>query len=964
MPVQSDRPPIHHNGHIPPYPVPVAFGAPSPESDDLNLVHLLHVARRRGWIIAGVAAVVTAGIWGWTLTRTPIYRGEFRVLIESANETDRSQQLLIDEQIGLQSTVDYDTQIEVLLSPVLLKPIAENLQAAYPDLDAPSLATHLSIIRLRETKVLAVSYRDPDSEKIRAVLSEVAQQYLDYSFDQQRTSLQNGIQFVNDQLPDLQDRVTNLQIRLERFRQEYSILDPELRGDELSTLLSSVEGQQQDLQAELTEARSLYANLQSQLGYSPDEALAASSLSESSRYQALLNQIQEIEAQIASESARFQPDSPQIQALEEQRDNLLPLLTQEANRILGDRLTAPIDAQLTATSIDLSRQLINAANQVQMLEARNRALSRVEQDLKQEFDLVPALARQYTDLQRELEIATESLNRFLATRETLQIDAAQKSVPWELISDPSVSQNPISPNVPRNLMLGAIAGLLAGTTAALLIEKLDDVFHSPEDLKAFTKLPILGVIPFLAALQNEQSTQALAKLLHAAGSRSAAPQQSSVSPNHAGDFRTALFSESFRSLYTNIRFLGADRPIQSLVISSAIPSEGKSTIAFNLAKAAATLGHRVLLVDADLRSPKHHDRLHLPNGRGLSNAITDQMALNQAIQRSQVDDNLFVMTAGPVPPDPVKLLSSQRMKHLIDQVTHHFDLVIYDTPPLLGFADSSVLAANTDGMALVVGLGQTDRTALSRALDELKMTPGTVLGVIANGIKSHTTRSYGYYRYYQHYYSRTPSSHSNGRVTEALSTQNGRSQNGRSPHPPSPVHTLARSTSPMVSPPDGTAPSNDFVATLNASPLSWTESPWLWWVAGLGVAAVFGIAGWMVYTRWIGTASMPAARESSEAIAPDRSPDANDGNAPQIRPATVDDPFAEAVRIAQEAVSEGEIAQSSEDWYVLAVQWKQASELMASVSNDDPRYDVAQDRMEQYRQNSEFAYQKAEVAAN
>ncbi|MEL6321353.1 MAG: polysaccharide biosynthesis tyrosine autokinase, partial [Cyanobacteria bacterium J06626_14] len=689
---------------------------------------------------------------GWTLTRTPIYRGEFRVLIESVDEANPSQELLLDERSSFGSTVDYDTQIEVLQSSALLQPITNELQERYPSVSVREIADNLSINRLRETKVLQISYRGTETQRIQDILEEIAQQYLEYSFEQRQASLSQGIEFVDDQLPELRDRVNNLQVQVERFRQQYSLLDPNSRGDDLSELISRVEDERQQLQTELSQARSLFQNLQDQLNVSPEEALAAATLSESPRYQSLLNQVQELEAQLAIDSAKYQPNSPQIAALRERRDNLLPILEAEAVDILGQRFAVGasdnVDGNLTPTSINLGRQLIDAANDVQMLQARSETLAQVEQGLKQEFALVPGLARQYTDMQRELSIATESLNRFLTTRETLQIDAAQKSVPWQLIAEPQTSPVPISPNIPRNLLLGILSGLALGGAAALLVEKLDQVYHSPEELKSATQLPLLGIIPFHPTLEESFEPHPTKSL------NGTSDATTPVAVGEKGDrttFRTSMFHEAFRSLYTNIRFLGTDAQIQAIVISSAVPSEGKSTLALYLARAASVMGQRVLLVDADLRSPQHHIRLGLPNIRGLSNLVSESFHIRDVIQSAALDENMDVITAGPVPPDPVKLLSSQRMQRLMEEFQEHYDLVIYDMPPIIGFSDSSLVAANTDGIVMVAGLGKTERSAISRALDEIKLSPASVLGVVANGIKAHTTRVYGYYNYHRYY---------------------------------------------------------------------------------------------------------------------------------------------------------------------------------------------------------------------
>ncbi|MDX2216425.1 MAG: polysaccharide biosynthesis tyrosine autokinase [Oculatellaceae cyanobacterium bins.114] len=779
MPVESNHP--HHqskshqqNGYSGP---PVIVSAPVAamyRQDDLDLAQILKIIQRRGWLMASVAIAVTSTIWGWTLTRTPIYRGEFRVLVEEVSETDPSQQLLQDNQIQLSPTFDYSTQIEVLRSPALLEPIAERLRQDYPDINAGLLAGGLVISRLRDTKVLSVSYLGTDPDKIQAVLEEVSNSYLDYSYQERRTSLQQGVEFVDSQLPDLRERVNTLQVRLEKFRQEYSLIDPESRGNDLSSLISGVEKQRQETQTQLSEARSLYNTLQNQLGFSPDQALAASALSESPRYQSLLNQIREVESQIAVETARWQPGHYAIATLEDKRAELLPLLDAEAERILGERATSNVNSNLTPTSLELSKQLVSTANQVKVLEARSGALTEVEARLKNEFELVPALAREYTDLQRELKIATESLNRFLSTRETLQIDAAQKSTPWELLSGPATPQTPISPNVPRNLAMGAIAGLLLAAVAAAIAEKLDSVFHSPDEIKAVTKLPLLGVIPFAKSLQVSSASTEETSLSSASESElrsQGSHLTQTITTSEPSSYKTSPFFESFRSFYANIRFLSSDTPIRSLVISSAAPGEGKSTTSVHLAKAAAAMGQRVLLIDADLRCPQIHSRLNLPNLRGLSNAIVNELSLQQVIQRSPGDENLCVITAGPVPPDPIKLLSSRRMQNLMAQVRTQFDLVIYDMPPLLGFADSNLLAAHTDGMVLVVGLGKTDRAALGQALEALKISPIPVLGLVANGIRAYTTHPYSYYRYHRYYTQQTRSSDLNGSLPVVQASQ-------------------------------------------------------------------------------------------------------------------------------------------------------------------------------------------------
>jgi len=414
-------------------------------------------------------------------------------------------------------------------------------------------------------------------------------------------------------------------------------------------------------------------------------------------------------------------------ALKQKRKNLLPILQQEAARTLGNKL-------------------VEVGNQISGLETQGTKIAQAENSLSKQIKQLPNLARRYTDLQRELAIATESLNRFLEKRESLEVEAAQKETPWQLIAAPVLPGKPVSPNVPRNLILGAIAGLLAGIGTALLVERLDNGFHSANDLKELTKLPLLGVIPFQKHLR-QLAFAAESTVETNPQSNTTEVRRSGREGSHAeGYYNYFPFLEAFRSLHTNISFLSSDTPIKSIVVSSAAQGDGKSTNALHLAETAAAMGRRVLVVDADLRRPQIHTKLGISNDLGLSNVISGNLPVLDAIGRSHFVDDFFVLTAGQAPPDPIKLLSSKKMQNIVHQLRQEFDVVIYDTPPLLGFADGNLLSTYTDGILLVVRMGKTDRSAVMQALDKLKLSRTTILGTIFNSVKEHnSSNAYNYY---------------------------------------------------------------------------------------------------------------------------------------------------------------------------------------------------------------------------
>jgi capsular exopolysaccharide synthesis family protein len=735
----------------------------APDRDELDLRQMLQVLRRRAWLIGGVAVAITLVSWLGALTRRPIYQGGFQVLVEDNTNADAASELLSPVRNQRLDLLEYNTQLQVLKGSALLEPIHKRLQEKYPDLAYGSLIGNLDLGYLKGTKILSVTYQGEDPSLVKAVLEEVSEGYLRHSLQQQQDTLHRGIQFVEEQLPKLRERVSSLQKNLEVFRQEYSLVDPESRGSEISGLLNTIQSQQQSTQLELTEAQSLYLLLQQQLGSDVTTAVASAALSESGHYQGVLVEIEGLEKQIALESARFREDSPQIQALMDRRNNLTQLLNIEAERVLGGGSGIGLNDRMTSIPLGLTQQLVSTTNTIQLLQIRNQALSTAENQLKQEFALIPSLSRQYTDLQRELQVATESLNRFLSTRETLQIENSQQSTPWQVISEPFASTVPISPNIPRNLGLGLTVGLLVGIGTGFLRDRLDNVFHSLEELKELIKLPIIGIIPYSSELEEQEpgksKRHSLEPIAPGIGGQLQNPRWQAplerAGKTYGYGYGSSPFQEAFRLLYSNVRFLSSDNPVRSIVISSALPGDGKSTVSVYTAHAAAAMGQRVLIVDADMRRPKLHHRLNLNNMRGLSNVLANNLDPEQAIQT--LDANLSVLTAGHIPPDPTNLLSSKRMQHLIGQFQEDFDLVIYDTPPLLGLADGSLLATHLDGVLLVVGLGKTQRSAIKSVIDNLKVSSVPTLGVVANGLTQSSTYGSGYYYdYYHSYYHGAP----------------------------------------------------------------------------------------------------------------------------------------------------------------------------------------------------------------
>ncbi|WP_143727881.1 GumC family protein [Moorena bouillonii] len=719
----SPLPVASNNGNFPPLPQ----GSPwlEPDDSEWDLARWFVVVQRRGLVIVGVTVAGMSYVYPTTLNEEPIYQSKFRILVEpvnAANDLDNLTSVLGPQ--NLKSGLDYETQIQVLRSPELMKLVVAELQKTHPEISYNSLIKDLSITRLGKTKILEISYQGKDPDLILTILNQLANVYLEYSLAERQTNLKLGIQFIENQLPSRQARVNQLQNQLQVFRERYQFTDPESQAQLIASQMTTLKQQNLALEQELVQARSYLGSLQEETG-----ALAA--LGEAPLYQQIIGQLRSVETQIAGELTRFQPQSTAIQLLQTQRQNLLPVLEQEAERVLNSKFAEGV-------------------TEVQRLETQRQTLFVAQQQLNQQAQQIPALARRYTDLQLEIQIATEGLNRFRSTQETLQIQAAQTEIPWEVIEDPVRPVLPISPNIPRSLTLGAVASIAVGIGLALVWERLDNVNHTLDELKQQTKLPVLGTIPVNKKLPGAPSTNSL----ETAGRFLFKPftwvipglKKKSTAYSYGNDTEFSHFLESIRVLNTNIKLLSSDRPMHSVAISSSTPGDGKSTISLFLAQTAAAMGKKVLLVDADMRKPQVHRRLNLSNQSGLSNLIAQSLSPEEVFNNELPIPRLSVLTAGKIPPDPTKLLSSEKMKQLIKYFEEIFDLVIYDTPPVLGLADASLLAPSTNGLILVTRIGKTDRSALTQALDNLKLSRVNVLGIVANGVQGDANSPYGYYK--------------------------------------------------------------------------------------------------------------------------------------------------------------------------------------------------------------------------
>lgn len=703
--------------------------------DDIDWRELWRALLRRKklvTVVAGGVIVLAAVNTAFQRITSPVYQGSFRLLITDPFNSKNGGSGVggtVFERLAINTTSnDTPTLIEVLRSPLLLRPLADQF-----DLSADDLSRRISIkTRSKESKgVLIVNLTGRNPSESQRLLKALSSTYLQAALEERRRRLSDGLAFLNKQAPSLQSKVDQIQGELADFRTRYSLLEPTAEAGALKSRETDKAAMVLELEAE----RSRLIKVRSEISRGTltargfQEAIGSSGgLTVSDVDQSLLQQLLKVETELAGARSRYTPGSSMVQGLEERLKQLRPLLRQN---------------QLEAVDAALS------------LNTGRLATARTQQaTLNRQFLQQPGLIKQYEAVQQRLGIAKRNLLGLESAREKFQLEMAQRTVPWRVIAEPTFNPNPIKPSVPKNLALGTVLGLVAGAAAGLLRDRMDHVFHHPGEVKDDLGLPLLGYIPHVDFFKGVREDKRF--LLQDLDKSVTSDSDDDPATAKKRRYQRFFYQEAFRNLFTSIRFLNSDQPLRSIALTSSLPAEGKSLINVLLAKTLSEMGQRVLLIDANLRKPQMHVRLGLNNLSGLSNVLTeDDQTWRDAVQSVPGYDNWSALTAGRRPPDPTRLLSSNRMRALVNELVQcgQFDLVLFDTPPVLGLADAALVAEHCDGLMLLVSLDRVDRSLPKESVSRIRSSGAPLLGIVTNDLKpqkqshSYGDEKYGYGKY-------------------------------------------------------------------------------------------------------------------------------------------------------------------------------------------------------------------------
>ncbi|MEH2162168.1 MAG: polysaccharide biosynthesis tyrosine autokinase [Nostoc sp.] len=711
----------------------------------VDIRQLSTILLRRRFLIFGFSCVVMSAASFLAVITKPTYQSNMQILVNSnLAQVAESNNIPVgaDTQVTDSSSqvVDSTTQMKLLLSSKLLQKAVNLVHSDYPDITLEDISGQTRQHKQAPlevtpeeggigankvfSQVFKVSFDDQDPIKAQKFLQALQKVYQSYNKEQQKERLNHGLAFVNARLPEIKKEVSKADKNLEQFRKQHKLLDPEVQSKILLESLADIQNQLQTARANLQDANARYDNLEQQIASSSQQnELISSRLNKSSHYQALLSEVQKTELALAKERLRYTDDYPSVQKLKQQRQNQLLLLRQEVKSITTSSKGEPLlKRQMVGVDPTLIDEFILVQTTVLGLTANEKNLAESEQRLRSELNKYPSLIAEYNRLLPKAESSRKTLDQLLQTQQSLGLKIAQEGYNWQVLAEPTVGTYK-GKNRLLLLVGGAVIGPILGILAALIWEKFNDGIYCVGDIKKLTNLRVLGSVPKLPSGGVKKQRLGL-PWNRRRRSDSPVIEASTKLPVH----------ETLDMIYQNIQILKYPLPFKSLMFTSALPGEGKTTLVLGLVASANRMHRRVLVIDANLHNPSLHKILELSNDWGLSLLLVDETTTHFKDYIQPIHPSIDILTAGPEPEDTVKLLSSQRMKELIELFEQSYDLVLIDAPSILGTVDARIVASFCNGIVMVERMGKVTRSELTQATEILSKL--NLIGIIANDVNN------------------------------------------------------------------------------------------------------------------------------------------------------------------------------------------------------------------------------------
>jgi succinoglycan biosynthesis transport protein ExoP len=702
--------------------------APFPQQagPDTTLTDAWMTVRKRRYIILAAALFGIVYAFYQIATRPRLYQAIGSIEIRSGS----SNEFRVGAATVGSTNYTIPTQVAILKSDTLMLSVARDLNLANdPDfmglkvrnpqvvnIDEPVVRQHviailqsdITLSPVPKTDIIHIDCLTPRARLSADIVNKLIDEYRDRSLLTSSDFSKRVSNSLSPQLAELQQEVEKSQEQVIELQKRLGVLGFDPTHNQITSNLDDLTRAAEQAQLNRIMAQVRYQVLTGMSRTDMDESVdQIKGQAATSQLPTLRGQLDIARSSLASLTSNLGPNHPQVKAARAQVNELEKVITEEQNRVLAQAKEDLVAAQ---TEENQTRAA---------LEAEKAGAYKLRDDLVD-----------YTIAQRDYESSRTLYEALLQRLRTAGVGGGLESTEIDII-DSAVP--PVSPSLrPRTtiLIIDTILGLILGLIIAFILESLDTGLNTVAEIEAISGLPSLALIPRIRrAAETPNMSPALRNLRVLSSPKS-------------------QFAESFRALRTSLLLSTAGHEPQVILLTSATPSEGKTTVSINLACVLAQRDVRVLLIDADLRRPTVHHRFGLNGKIGLTSVLTGSMPLEQAVQNVAEISNLDVLVSGPVPPFPTEMLGSETMRQLLEKARGVYTHIVMDSPPLLSVTDSVVLARDSDAVVLIVRHGKSGKHAVRRARDLLQRAGAQVTGIALNAVDLNSPEYYSYYGYY------------------------------------------------------------------------------------------------------------------------------------------------------------------------------------------------------------------------
>jgi capsular exopolysaccharide synthesis family protein len=689
-------------------------------SPTVALSHYLWILRRHWWkMLLFIVTVVSAAV---------ILSARIPSVYEATATIDVDRQMpsgVIGQESSRTITNDSEqfltTQMRLIQSDSVLRPVVDQYklrkdesdlaQASRNDIrEAPVSVPGLKVTRPPNTYLLLVSYRSGDPKLAADVANAIARSYLERTFEIRFKSSASVSAFMERQLEELRANMERSGAALAQFERELNVINPEEKTSILSARLLQLNTEYTNAQADRVRKEAAFNSV---AGGSLEAAQVSS---QGEVLKKLAERLDEEQQKFAEVKSHFGPNHPEYRKASSQ--------------------LAELQRQLQSSRDNISHRV-----EVEYREAGSREsmLRKAVAETKAEFDHLNARSFEYQSLKREAETDKALYQELIRKIKEATINSGFQNSAIRIADLARRPLRPVFPNIRLNAFLASLFSALIAICVALMTDFLNTTVRDPDHVAKTMFTEVIGTLPVV----KDWRGRAIAM-----ESQNALVLRDPAQAGHVGSFHEAI-----RTLRNSILLTDFDRRIRTLMITSSGPSEGKSTTAAHLALAHAQQGRRTLLIDGDLRRPSIHRRFDISSTPGLSSVLTSETSWRTVLVHQESQPNLDILPAGP-PSRRASDLIGAALTALIEEASGEYDLVILDSPPLLGFPEPLQMACSVDGVLVVALAARTDRKALASAISTLKRLRANTLGVVLNEVRADSSESYYYHyrpEYYKHY---------------------------------------------------------------------------------------------------------------------------------------------------------------------------------------------------------------------